>query len=164
VHDDVPEPLKLADLIQDNWIPSSSALWRRAALPRFPDWFSRSMFEDWPLFLLLAMKGAIHYIPETMSVYRQHDGGLWSSLEPAEQFRKTGDFLLFLERHVPGLPSRQLRDRAAYWRCRSAECDVKAGRRREAVKALVEGLWMSRLRLVGTQSFRDAWRAVKEPR
>ena len=39
---------------------------------------------DWYLHLLHAKEGKIGYLPDVMSVYRKHDGGMYSSLEKQE--------------------------------------------------------------------------------
>lgn len=155
----VPNPLGVASLIQDNWIPSSSAVWRRRSLPTFPAWFGQSMFEDWPLFLLLAMRGDVHFFPQSMSAYRQHAAGLWSSLSSVEQSRRMSSFLMFIEKNVDELPAPQLRMRAAYWKCREAEAEARAGRRLRAGQALLQAVWMMRFRLSDPESVREVWKA-----
>src|ERR1700677_971906 len=34
---------------------------------------------DWPLHILVSLRGPVGYIPEEMAVYRQHAGGVWTS-------------------------------------------------------------------------------------
>lgn len=46
---------------------------------------------DWLLHLLHAAKGKIYYMPEVMSAYRHHDGGMWSSVRDNDE--------VFYQRH-----------------------------------------------------------------
>jgi hypothetical protein len=45
----------------------------------FPNWFVKINNADYGLIVLLAEKGKGKYLPDVMSVYRVHDGGVWSS-------------------------------------------------------------------------------------
>jgi glycosyltransferase involved in cell wall biosynthesis len=46
-----------------------------------PPWLFRTPIGDWSLYMILAEKGKIGYIPAVMSVYRCHAGGMWNSGE-----------------------------------------------------------------------------------
>lgn len=81
------------DLIENNFIATSSAMLRRDLVPQLPSWFADCQWEDWPLFLLYAERGRIGYLAEVMAVYRCHAQGLWSSLPPAEKIRAVIRFL-----------------------------------------------------------------------
>jgi len=70
--------LKLQDLIDTNFIPTCSAVFRNHLFDEFPELFDSIPFGDWPLHILNAQKGDIGYIDEVMAVYRIHPGGLWS--------------------------------------------------------------------------------------
>ena len=45
-----------------------------------PKWYDESPVGDWPLFVILAKKGKIMKLNETMGVYRIHNEGVWSKL------------------------------------------------------------------------------------
>lgn len=70
------------DLIDSDWgIMTASIVFRREYL-YFPDWFQHVKNGDYALQLLLSTKGKINYIPEYMSVYRRHAGGITSQFNP----------------------------------------------------------------------------------
>lgn len=69
----------LEDLVESNFIPSCSVMYRMGPVPRFPDWMFSLGMGDWPLHILYAQHGKVGYLRETMAVYREHRGGTWSS-------------------------------------------------------------------------------------
>ena len=90
----------IEDLLETNFVATCSAMFRRSALPAWPDWFAASIWEDWPLYLLLAEHGSIGYIPEILGVYRDHRHGLWSGLPQRVQIERTIDFLRSADEHL----------------------------------------------------------------
>lgn len=68
----------LEDLLDTNFLPAGSVVFRNGLLGALPDWYLRLPVGDWPLYLLLAMHGDIGLVDGTMSVYRVHSGGVWS--------------------------------------------------------------------------------------
>ncbi|GAB3505288.1 glycosyltransferase family 2 protein [Emticicia fontis] len=68
----------IQDILEDRWfIATASTFYRNYFRDHdFVDWHSRAAAGDWALVLQLAARGDIHYIPETMGVYRKHRGGL----------------------------------------------------------------------------------------
>ncbi|TGE15550.1 glycosyltransferase [Hymenobacter elongatus] len=67
-----------AQLVQGGWgIPSASMLFRRTslALP-LPEWFRQVFSGDYTLQLLSTLHGYIYYLPQVMSHYRLHTGGV----------------------------------------------------------------------------------------
>lgn len=69
----------LEDIVESNFIPSCSVMYRMGPVPRFPDWMFSLGMGDWPLHVLYAQHGKIGYIRESMAVYREHRGGTWSA-------------------------------------------------------------------------------------
>ena len=67
----------LEDLIPNYTFHFSSIMLRKDAV-RFPRWFWDVYCVDRPLYLLCAEKGPVGFIPEITSVYRLHEGGIWS--------------------------------------------------------------------------------------
>ncbi len=65
----------MRDILRKNFIPTHSAVLRGSIARAIPDWCTRYAFVDWPLFILAAMKGKIHYLPQCMGVYRIHPRG-----------------------------------------------------------------------------------------
>lgn len=76
----------LEDLIQKNFIPSLSVLYRNndffAALPQ---WFYTVPVGDYFLHLIIAEQGRIGYINVQMGVRRVHESGFWSSMNIVER-------------------------------------------------------------------------------
>lgn len=58
--------------------PTSSIFFRKNCISTFPNFLMESPVGDMPLKLLLAQKGEIHYIDETMSVRRKGTPGSWN--------------------------------------------------------------------------------------
>jgi len=69
----------LKSLITQKNITTASILSRNILdYNSFPSWFSLITNGDYGLCVLLAERGLGKYIPEVMSVYRFHEGGVWS--------------------------------------------------------------------------------------
>ncbi len=68
----------IEDLLEDKWfIGTASTLYRNHFLSGdFAPWHHLAASGDWALVLQIAARGPIHFIPETMGVYRKHQGGL----------------------------------------------------------------------------------------
>jgi glycosyltransferase involved in cell wall biosynthesis len=67
------------DLIADRetWFMATAAVMFRSSMAfPLPEWFTQSKSGDIPLYFLLSQKGNIHYLPNVMSVYRRHLGGM----------------------------------------------------------------------------------------
>ena len=79
-----PEP-GVASIIAHNTIPTASMVFRRFEfLVDPPDWFLKVLQGDYGIALLVARQGRWKYIDEAMSVYRKHQGGLWSGMRQVE--------------------------------------------------------------------------------
>lgn len=63
---------KAEDYIVKDFFHSSAIMYRRSALDKFPPWYREAFGGDYFLVLFIAMKGDIHYINESLSVYRIH--------------------------------------------------------------------------------------------
>ena len=66
------------DIAEKNYIHTSTVLFRNGLIKEFPNWIYSSPMGDYPLYILLAQYGKIKYIDSIMSVYRVHNGGVWS--------------------------------------------------------------------------------------
>ena len=78
--DNIKEVYTLEDLLENNFIPTCSVMYRNYLINEFPDWFYKLKMGDWPLNILNARHGKIKYINNVMGVYRVHPTGVWSSL------------------------------------------------------------------------------------
>ena len=67
------------DICMDNFIATSSTMFRRLAIAGPPEWYIAFFpITDWPLHILCAERGTIVYLPKVMSAYRNHEGGAYS--------------------------------------------------------------------------------------
>ncbi len=77
--------LTISDIIKNNWgIMTASILFRKEMFV-IPEWYYKIKNGDYGLQLLLSLKGDIGYLQDNMSVYRQHFGGISSTLKPLNQ-------------------------------------------------------------------------------
>lgn len=75
----------LEDLLYQNFLPTSSVVFRNRLFDEFPSWYWTVPMGDWPLHLLNAQSGDIGYLHETMSCFRIHEKGIWHSRSLADQ-------------------------------------------------------------------------------
>lgn len=93
----IDENVGLLSLIIQNNIPTASLVFRNILkYNSLPDWFFRIKKGDYGLCVLLAEKGPGKYIPEPMSVYRIHNGGVWSGSSYDAVYRANKEFYRYL--------------------------------------------------------------------
>lgn len=90
----------IADLFDGNWIVTCSVMYRWGSVGSLPDWFLTLKMGDWPLHILVGRAGKIYLMDEVMSVYRIHQGGVWSSLPHLDRVRATSGMLTALDEHL----------------------------------------------------------------
>jgi glycosyltransferase involved in cell wall biosynthesis len=90
----------LKDLLVVDFIPTAAVMFRRGLYASLPAWYDSLSVGDWPLHIINAQYGRIGYIPETMSAYRIHDGGIWTGrsrvkrlLSMIEMYEALADYL-----------------------------------------------------------------------
>ncbi|MFN7140806.1 MAG: glycosyltransferase, partial [Limisphaerales bacterium] len=88
-------------LLVENWVPTCSAVFRQSALPAIPSWCSEVPLLDWPLFLLMAEKGRVRYLPGELSAYRLHSSGVWSQLPRQRKSELMIQVLQTIKQHLP---------------------------------------------------------------
>lgn len=82
--------LTIEKLIRENFIGNfSTCLYRNEKLREIDDKVFDLKSYDWMVNMTLAQKGLIGYLPETMSVYRIHSSGSWSSLNSIDKINET---------------------------------------------------------------------------
>lgn len=83
------------DVLRTNFLPNCTNMYRRDAIPdEVPDWYYGTRALDWAMIILMLLPGGCClYLPETMSVYRQHSAGMWSGQNLAERCESEIDFL-----------------------------------------------------------------------
>lgn len=67
---------RFVDLFKQNFIPNCSVVYRNYGM-EFPDLFKSIAFPDWPIHILFAQKGKIHFIDEIMAHHRVGSTGIW---------------------------------------------------------------------------------------
>jgi len=80
----VQEAYTLTEILDYNFIPACSVMYRKGVFPEHPYWFFLPPVGDWTQHILHALHGKIGYIDEPMAVYRMHAGGV-HSLRPREK-------------------------------------------------------------------------------
>ena len=73
------------DLLHDtNYIHTVSVVFRNI-IKQMPDWFSRAMPGDYPLWMMLTANSyKIKYFQDVMAVYRVHSNGIWSTQDTSK--------------------------------------------------------------------------------
>ena len=124
------------DLVRDYSFHTSSVLMRRSAVA-LPPWIFRQYCLDRPLYLLAACHGDAGVLDRVTSVYRQHPGGVWSSLTPLQQARRSAALFAAMARAF-GPQRAPLFGQALGPILRSyLEQALRQGRRRQALGILV---------------------------
>ncbi len=71
--------IETADFLveKETWFMATAAvMMRRKFVHPLPEWFLHSKSGDIPMYVILAEKGPIGYLPEVMSIYRKNEGGI----------------------------------------------------------------------------------------
>jgi glycosyltransferase involved in cell wall biosynthesis len=84
----------LEDLAKGNFLQTVSVLYRNDFKNAIPSWFRESPVGDYVLYMMHARNGKVKYLDETLAVYREHAGGMWSTLKRKEMLVK---FITVLE-------------------------------------------------------------------
>jgi glycosyltransferase involved in cell wall biosynthesis len=127
----------LSRLLRENFVPTSSLMFRRSAFTGFPRWYFEVRAGDWLLVFLLMGQGRLIFIPEVLNAYRQHPAN-WSAQRVAGRIKDT----IPLFERVPELLDRRHR--------------VLAYRKLWALRA-----WLVAEQLTGGR-FQRGWRALRE--
>jgi glycosyltransferase involved in cell wall biosynthesis len=98
-----PETTTLDDLWAGNYIATASTMFRRGLVDPIPEWYDALFpITDWPLHVLNAEHGDVGYIDEVMSVYRYHEGGLYSPLSERRKQESTVELYHAMNRNLGG--------------------------------------------------------------
>ena len=103
------------ELLVGNFIPTCTAMIRKSALPPLPAWVESSPYLDWSLYVFAAHYGDIAYLPETVAVYRVHEGGVYSGASAEQQALGFIDFYDQVERQVDRRYRRLIRKGVRPW-------------------------------------------------
>ena len=77
--------LTTEDLISKDWGLLTASIFFRKDAHKTPDWYYTVKNGDYALQLIVSLSGKIKFLPEYMGVYRQHLGGMSSTLKPLNQ-------------------------------------------------------------------------------
>lgn len=78
---DPPTITTINDILQNNYIPTSSVMYRNVNIETIPKGFYKLGISDWPLHIMYAQKGNIGFLNETMAQYRIHSTSMFSTLK-----------------------------------------------------------------------------------
>ena len=81
------EVTQLADIVKRVYMPTASVMYRKTGIDEFSEIYKTVPYVDHILFCMIARNGLIKFIKTPMTVYRMHEGGIWSSLSQAERLR-----------------------------------------------------------------------------
>ncbi|TWU41194.1 putative glycosyltransferase EpsE [Novipirellula aureliae] len=96
-------PLGVDDFLQECQIQTMSVtMYRQGIIERTPMWHSKLRIGDWALAILHANVGPIGFVPEVLTAYRAHAGGLWSGLATFRQWEELLALFGYLESHFDG--------------------------------------------------------------
>lgn len=79
------DELTTEDIIRKDWGLLTASIFFRKEAHKTLDWYYTVKNGDYALQLIVSLSGKIKYLPEYMSVYRQHLGGMSSTLKPLNQ-------------------------------------------------------------------------------
>ncbi|GAA4019929.1 hypothetical protein GCM10022408_37570 [Hymenobacter fastidiosus] len=87
----------LDDITSGWFIATASVMYRNGVLHSLPTWIHESVVVDLPLFSLLASKGRVGYLPQPMSVYRVHSGGVTRAGKQEQFLLRLGQMCQYLD-------------------------------------------------------------------
>jgi glycosyltransferase involved in cell wall biosynthesis len=71
----------LNDLLQNNFIPTCTVMYRNKSIEKLPEEFFKSPFADWIVHCLYASKGQMHFMNDVTAVYRIHNNGVYQGTD-----------------------------------------------------------------------------------
>ena len=97
----IKDTYEIDDLLPGNFIFTNSVLYRNNLFATFPKGFLDLPMGDWPLHILNAKYGKIHFSNKVMSVYRIHGSSEWSS--KTKMYRKNANLktYYFIKENIP---------------------------------------------------------------
>lgn len=99
---ELKESYGIEDILQENFVPACSIVYRNGVVPEIPQWVSELKVADWPMLVLHAKRGRLGYIDESMVIYRRHAEGLWSGASREERLRTVVSMYQYLNQHLEG--------------------------------------------------------------
>lgn len=88
------------DLLNYYFVGTATLVFRAGILPTLPEWFAECCAADWPLSLVHARAGDIHYLDRVLAAHRRHGGGLWFGIPAQERAKANQDVFRSVTTHV----------------------------------------------------------------
>ncbi len=131
----------IEDLLAENFIMTSTAMYRNGSVGALPNWFQELKLGDWPLYTLAARSGPIHLMDEVMATYRVHSGGVWSSQTSISRLRASTQMLRGLDKHLGFTYHAIIRETIARFCLCLATLTRQEGDRGETARLVLEIIW-----------------------
>lgn len=97
------ETLNVLDLLSENRVPTMSVtMFRQGVIKSMPAWHTKLRNGDWALYVLHADRGLVGFLPDNMTAYRVHRGGLWSGWNSFDRWQQTLALFDYLEEYFEG--------------------------------------------------------------
>jgi glycosyltransferase involved in cell wall biosynthesis len=139
-------------ILRGTSMATCSVMFRREAARDLPSWYADCVFGDWLLYFVLAQRGRVGYIDETLGVYRIHNRGAWNGLDAKQKAESIRAFYGQMSAWLGEGHERALRAGLSRRNYALARWTENAGDRTEAQRiarlALKEDPWSLRLRLL----------------
>ncbi len=94
----IEEEIDLVSIIDENNIATASIMYKNS-IEEIPKYWKETSKGDYALMVAITEQGKIKYLPEVMSVYRVHDGGVWSSRSEMYKAKEDIKFYNLLQEH-----------------------------------------------------------------
>jgi len=120
-------------LLSGNVMHTSSVMFRSEIIRELPAWYKTMPLGDWPLNLLIAQNGTWGFIGESMSVYRLHEGGVWTSIGRPGTHKTFLEAYRIVRKHLGSQYDYQIRQGMIHRRCWLAGAQAQAGQRWRAI-------------------------------
>lgn len=130
-------------LVASCFLTTCSVMFRANAMPTVDIGFKRLNIGDWPLFLLIAEKGAIGYCDEAMACYRIHSRGCWSSQSLISQYGYVLETFRYLMKKMPKERKRALRSKMGETYYNLAKATAIAGNKPKATRYCINSILCS---------------------
>jgi glycosyltransferase involved in cell wall biosynthesis len=135
-----PEVITLRDMLKWDAVPTCSVFFRNGLIGEFPEWFFTLAMGDWPIHVLNARHGKMHFDPATMACYRIHAGGVWSGAHRLIQLQGLIKARLAFDREFKGEYRNLTQRMIAQHYFEMAQIEEKAGHLRAARAAFINSL------------------------
>lgn len=94
----IDKDVDLTSLIDENNIAAASIMFKNF-IDEIPKYWRETIKGDYALMITIAAQGKIKYLPEVMSVYRVHEGGVWSCRTEMYKAKEDIKFYHLLQEH-----------------------------------------------------------------